>query len=166
MSAKRRSFEAGHRPKFLVVVDETPECERAVYFAARRSARLGASMVMLGVVTPPAENFEFMGVGDAMRDEAEDEARERLEAAAAIARAAAGVEAEQVVRSGKKADEIVGLIEEDEDISFLVLAAGVASEGPGPLVAGIGSRGCASFHVPIVIVPSDLTDAEIEALAG
>jgi len=50
MSSKRRSFEAGHRPKFLVVVDETPECERAVYFAARRSARLGASMVMLGTV--------------------------------------------------------------------------------------------------------------------
>ena len=39
MSAKRRrTYEAGHRPKFLVVIDETPECDRAVYFAARRAS--------------------------------------------------------------------------------------------------------------------------------
>ena len=47
MSLKRRSYEAGHKPKFLVVIDETPECDRAVYFASRRAARIGASVVML-----------------------------------------------------------------------------------------------------------------------
>ena len=30
MSLKRRSYEAGHKPKFLVVIDESPECDRAV----------------------------------------------------------------------------------------------------------------------------------------
>ena len=45
--AKRRSFESGHRPKFLVVVDGSPESSRAVHFAARRVARIGASLVML-----------------------------------------------------------------------------------------------------------------------
>ena len=29
MSTKRRSYEAGHSPKFLVVIDDTPECDRA-----------------------------------------------------------------------------------------------------------------------------------------
>ena len=33
MSRKRRSYEAGHKPKFLVIIDDTPECDRAVYFA-------------------------------------------------------------------------------------------------------------------------------------
>ncbi len=41
MSLKpRRAYETGHRPKFLVVVDETPEADRALYFAARGSGHL------------------------------------------------------------------------------------------------------------------------------
>ncbi len=163
--SKRRSYEAGHRPKFLVVVDETAECERAIRFAARRTMRTGASLIMLGAVDPP-ETIEFLGVGDAMRAEAESEAAERLEAAAAKARAAGGVEAEQVLRVGDNAAAIAELIEADQDISFLVLAAGTGSEGPGPLVASIAGKGAGSFHIPVVIVPGDLTDEEIDALAG
>src|SRR5829696_3363392 len=77
VNGKRRSYETGHRPKFMVVVDETPECGRAIHFAARRVARTGADLLMLSVVTPP-DNFEWIGVGEAMREEAEAEARERL----------------------------------------------------------------------------------------
>ena len=38
MSSKRRSYEAGHKPKYLVVIDDTEECDRAVYWAAARRA--------------------------------------------------------------------------------------------------------------------------------
>jgi nucleotide-binding universal stress UspA family protein len=162
---RRRSFETGHRPKFLVVIDETPECERALHFAARRAARTGAMLTTLAVVDPP-NDFEWIGVGEAMLAEAEAESRERLEAAAATARASAGVDPEQVLRTGKKADEIVQLIEEDEDISFLVLAAGTGKEGPGPLVASLATRSVSTFPIPVVIVPGSLSDAEIDALAG
>ena len=94
MSTKRRSFEIGHRPKFMVVIDETPECNRAVHFAARRASRTGASLLMLAVVTPP-DNFEWIGVGEAMIEEAQEEAAQRLEGAAGEARSAAGVEPEK-----------------------------------------------------------------------
>ena len=50
MSRKRRSYEAGHKPKFLVVIDDTAECDRAVYFAAGAPARIGASVIMLRVI--------------------------------------------------------------------------------------------------------------------
>ena len=165
MSGKRRSYETGHRPKFLVVVDETPECERALRFAARRVIRTGASLLLLGVVAPP-DNFEWLGVGDAMRAEAEEEAAERLDTAAASARAAAGVEPEKVVRVGDKSEAILELIERDEDISFLVLAAGTGTEGPGPLVSNLVGKAAGTFPVPVVIVPGGLTDEEIDALAG
>ena len=120
---------------------------------------------MLAVVDPP-DNFEWIGVGEAMIEEASEEAQKRLEDAAREARSAAGVEPEQVIRVGNRADEIIKLINEDEDISFLVLAAGSGKEGPGPLVSSLAGKAAASFPVPIVIVPGSLTDEEIDALAG
>src|SRR5918998_847011 len=102
VSGKRRSYESGHRPKFMVVVDKTPECARAVHFASRRTARTGASLVMLAVVDPP-DDFEWLGVGEAMVEEAREEAEKWLEAAGREARSAAGVEPEQVIRVGDRA---------------------------------------------------------------
>lgn len=166
MSDKRQSYEAGHRPKFMVVVDKSSECYRAVHFAARRTARTGASMIMLAVVDPP-DNFEWLGVGEAMIEEAQEEARKLLDGAASEARNAAGVEPETAIRVGPRADEIIKLIREDEDISFLVLAAGTGKDGPGPLVTTLaGGKAASTFPVPIVIVPGSLTDEEIDALAG
>ncbi|TDR87166.1 universal stress protein [Enterovirga rhinocerotis] len=162
--AKRRSFEAGHRPKFLVVVDGTAESSRAVHFAARRAARTGASLIMLGIATIP-DTFEFLGVGDALREEAEEEVTRLLAAATDHAKEAASVAPEQVVKEGGKAECIRELIEEDQDISFLVLAASTDSAGPGPLVSSVASAP-QSFSIPIVIVPGDLSDEEIDALAG
>ena len=160
---RRRSFEAGHRPKFLVVVDESEECGRAVHFAARRAARLGAGVVMLTIVEP-GEFPHWLGVGDVMKDEAEDAASELQEKFAAHAREVAGLEPEKVIRTGVKSEEILKLITEDEDISYLVLAAGTGSEGPGPLVTSLASKTASSFPIPVVLVPGGLLDEEIDAL--
>jgi nucleotide-binding universal stress UspA family protein len=166
IGATRRSFEAGHRPKFLVVVDETPECGRAIRFAARRCARTGANLVMMAIADPP-DNFEWIGVGEALRAEAEDEATARLDEAAALATAASpGLDPEKIVKLGEKDESILDLIGSDQDISFLVLASGVGSSGPGPLVSSIAGRLSGTFPVPIVIVPGDLADEAIDALAG
>jgi nucleotide-binding universal stress UspA family protein len=142
---RRRSFESGHRPKFMVVVDETPECARAVHFAARRASRTGASLLMIAAVDPP-DNFEWIGVGEAMIAEAQED--------------------EQLIVVDDKTAAIAKVIDEDEDISFLVLAAGTGKDGPGPLVSAIAGKAAASFPIPIVIVPGGLSDEEIDALAG
>jgi nucleotide-binding universal stress UspA family protein len=166
MSAKpRRSYEAGHRPKFLVVVDETPECDRAVYFAARRAARVGATLTMVSIIVPEADQQPWAGVGSLIRAEAEAEAGKRLDAAAARARSVAGLDPERVIREGLKAEEVQALIEQDEDIALLVLGAGTGADGPGPLVSTLAGKGAASFPVPIAIVPGQLGEAEIDALA-
>ena len=164
MVKRRRSYETGHRPKFLAVVDDSEECSKAVRFAARRCARLGASIVLLGVVTPPADET-WLGVGDMVQADAEAEAQELIDAAAAAVRSLAGLEPEKVVRTGVKADEMVKLIEADEDISLLVLAAGTGRDGPGPLVSALAGKGAGSFPIPVAIVPGHLADEEIDALA-
>lgn len=163
MLKKRRAYEAGHRAKFLAVVDETPECSRAVRFAARRAARINATVLLLAVASPP-EDETWLGVGEMMQAEAEEKAAATLELAAAAVRAIAGLEPERVVRTGDKAAETVALIEEDEDIAILVLAAGTGTGGPGPLVTSI-IKNTGGFSIPVAIVPGQLTDEEIDALA-
>lgn len=163
-SSPRRSYEAGHRPKFLVVVDETPECVRAVYFAARRAARVGAEVALLAVIDPPDFQHWF-GVGDVIQAEAEEEANGWLDAAAERARAVTGVEPGRSVRIGSRSGEILAAIDADEDVSLLVIGAGTGEEGPGPLVSHIAGKAAGTFPVPIAIVPGQLNDAEIDALA-
>lgn len=161
----RRSFETGHRPKLLVVVDETSEMDRAIYFGARRAARLGAGLVMLRVVEP-VETQVFLGVGDIMKAEALEAAQALLDKAAARARAIAGVEPELLLREGGTAAELAKVVEADEDISFLVLAAATEGDGPGPLVSALATKTGLGLPVPVILVPGDLKDEEIDALAG
>jgi nucleotide-binding universal stress UspA family protein len=163
MSRKRRSYEAGHTPKWLVVIDDTPECDRAVYFASRRAARVGAGVIMLRVIETEDRNQQWLGVADIMKAEAHEEAEAALEKFAARANGIAGITPERVVREGKTSDEILRLIETDEDIAILVLAAATGKEGPGPLVSSLGST-AGEFPIPVAIVPGHLTDQELDAL--
>src|SRR5215468_7773217 len=163
MSRRRKSYEVGHKAKFLVVIDDTPECDRAVYYASRRAARVGVSVVMLRVIETRDHSQQWLGVADIMRAEAYEEASARLATFAARSNGIAGITPECVIREGEVAEEIVTLIEEDEDISVLVLAAGVGTEGPGPLVSHLGTS-AGAFPIPVAIVPGHLSDEELDAM--
>ena len=165
MSRTRKSYEPGHQRTLLVVIDETPECDRAVYYASRRVMRTGGRLVMLAVISVGEVNQQWLGVGELMLEEAREDAESRLDQYAARARNLAGIDPERVLRQGVKADEILKLIDEDEDIALLVLAAGTGAEGPGPLVSSIVGTNSGTFPVPITIVPGHLSDQELDALA-
>ncbi|WP_265515938.1 universal stress protein [Nitratireductor luteus] len=163
MVSKRLSREAGHRRKFLAIVDDTPECERSVAYAARRARSTGGAVALLFVIEP-GDFQHWLGVEQIMREEAMETANATLDGHAAKIRESVGIEPELVVREGTPAEEIHKLIEEDQDIAILVLAAGNAKEGPGPLVSSIAGKG-AAFPIPVTVVPHSLTDEEIESLA-
>ncbi len=164
MSRKRRSYESGHSPKYLVIVDDTAECDRAVYYASRRAARTGAGVVMLRVIGTDDRAQQWLGVADIMRAEAHEEADAALDRYSARANGIAGITPERVIREGDTAEQILQLIDENEDISVLVLAAGVGTEGPGPLVASLGKT-AGSFPIPVAIVPGHLTDEDLDAMS-
>ena len=164
MSNKRRSGEPGHRRKFLVVIDDSPECDRAVYYASRRAQNTGGKLVMLFVLVP-GDFQHWLGVETIMRAEAQDEARRVLGEFAEKARKWADIEPEMVIREGNRGEEVLKLIEEDEDIAILTLAAGTGKEGPGPLISSIVTRTAGNFPIPITIVPGSLSDEEIQAVS-
>ncbi len=163
MVSKRQIREEGHRRKFLAIVDETPECERAVIYAARRAEATGGALVLLYVIVP-GDFQHWLGVEEIMKSEARDSAEAALSQHADIVRRVIGMESECVVREGTPTEEIFGLIEEDRDIGIMVLAAGADKEGPGPLVSAIAGKG-APFPIPVTVVPQNLSDEDIESLA-
>jgi nucleotide-binding universal stress UspA family protein len=164
MARIRKSGEAGHRRKFLVVIDDTPECRRALLYAAWRAEHTDGAVVLLYVIGP-ADFQHWLGVENIMRAEAMEEAETTLGRFADMIREQSHVEPEMAVREGNRAEEIVKLIEEDEDIAILVLAAGTDKEGPGPLVTALAGKGAGNFPVPITIVPGNLDDETIRAIA-
>jgi nucleotide-binding universal stress UspA family protein len=164
MSRKRSSYEAGHKAKFLVVIDNTPECDRALYYASRRAARVGVSVVMLRVIETHDRGQQWLGVADIMKAEAQEEANAMLAKFAARSNGIAGITPESIIREGEPHEEILKLIEGDEDIAVLVLAAGLDTEGPGPLVSSLGKI-AGSFPIPIAIVPGHLSDEELDAMS-
>lgn len=163
MVSTRQSRLEGHRRKFMAVIDETPECARAVRYAGMRAKNSGGGLVLLYVIADEDFN-QWIGVGDIMRAEAREEADTAMARIAQDVREKIGAEPELVIREGKATDTIHKLIEEDRDIAILVLAASNAKEGPGPLVSAVAGRG-AQFPIPVTIVPEHLTDEEIDALA-
>ncbi len=161
MVSKRQSHEAGHKRKFLAVIDGTPESGRAVLFAGLRAKITGGQLVLV-YVCPPGDFQHWIGVEEIMMAEAREAGEAALQEVAKFARERANIDPELVIREGNIGEELLKLIEEDRDISILVLAAGEGKEGPGPLVSSVGTRG---YPIPVTVVPANMSDEDIEAVS-
>lgn len=162
MVSKRLIHEDGHRRKFLVIVDDTPECDRAILYAARRAVKTGGEMILLYVI-PPADFQHWIGVEEIMRAEAQEAADSHLIKFASYAKENADIDPQTAIREGKVDEEILKLIEEDQDIAILVLAAGEGTEGPGPLVSSIAGKS-SPFPIPVIVVPCEMSNEDIDSV--
>jgi nucleotide-binding universal stress UspA family protein len=154
--------DLGYSRKFLVVVDESPECDRAVSFAAHRVKRTGGTLVLASVIDT-ADFDQFIGVADTMRAEARNEAERNLDARIARIADIGPIRTETVIREGTAAEAIERVIAEDPGIGILVLAAGQGDKGPGPLVQHFVSHN--KLHILVTVVPGAMTDEEVVAVA-
>jgi nucleotide-binding universal stress UspA family protein len=164
MSTQRRSYEAGHKPKCLVIVDDSAEWDRAVYYASRWAIRYDGGVVMLRIIETEDQNQQWLGVADIMRAEAHEDASAALDRAAGRANGIAAITPERAIREGDPIEQLLDLIEHDVDIAMLVLAASPGAEGPGPLITTVANT-VGSFPVPVIIVPGGLSDTAIDALS-
>ncbi len=100
MSTKRRSYEKGHKRKYLVVIDDTEECDRALYWAAKRAGRTKSQIVMLRVIEPGERNQQWLGVADIMHAEAMEAANKALDKYAERAKKLTKLAPDRVIREG------------------------------------------------------------------
>jgi nucleotide-binding universal stress UspA family protein len=161
VSASAAMSETERPRKFLVVVDKTPESRVAVRFAARRAQHTGGRVTLL-CVAQPADFQQWRGVEEIMKDEAHQEAEGLIYAAAKTVNELAGIIPELVICEGRPTEALLDLVKADKDISILVLAAGMAKEGPGPLVS-LFAGGVQA--IPVTIVPGNFSEEKIDELA-
>jgi nucleotide-binding universal stress UspA family protein len=148
-------------------VDDSEEVEAALFFSALRVAHTSGSVLLLYVIEPQ-EYQHWVGVRQVQLEEETTKAkalfrmfRRKLNTAGFES-----VPTEEVILEGKKAEKIVELIDDDEDIAVLTLGASTDTKGPGPLVSSLAAGATAgSFPIPITIVPGNLALEDLQALA-
>lgn len=155
---------AAARKKFLVVVDGSPECGVALYYASRRARHTGGYVTLLYVIQPSGFQH-WLSVGKVMHEEARAEAEAVLFKSAATVNEVAGLMPEFQIRHGKRRDTLLELIEADPNIRLLVLGAAPGKDGPGPLVTSLTGQMAGSLPIPLTVVPGNLTREQLNALA-
>lgn len=150
--------------KFLVVVDKSPEHRVALRYAARRAQHTRGQVSLLTVLVPH-DAQQWKSVQHLLMEEAHEEAERMLYDAASYVQELTSLFPELLVREGNTREALLSLLKEDPAISVLVLGAGTAREGPGPLVAAVAGDASRSYPIPVTIVPGRLSDQDIDALA-
>jgi len=148
---------------FLCVVDESEEFGAALRFACGRAHSTDGRVALLYVMQP-AEFQHWIAVGERMREEAREEAEEMLRVVASVVQKRVGKTPTVYIREGTVREEVVKLIDEERDVSFLVLGAATGTDGPGPLVTYLVEKMTDQLRVPVTIVPGGLSDEEIDAI--
>lgn len=148
---------------YLVVVDDSPEANLALRFAARRAARTGGGVMVLAII-PPQDFVAFGGVQATIEAEARDHADELASAAAEAVAQEASITPQIMVKSGKPVEVVREVIGANEEVAALVLAT-AASGAPGPLVAHFTGHDAGTLPCPVMVIPGGIDIARLDALS-
>lgn len=166
MSAKaeteRGAHVAGH-VTFLVGVAPDAHSQVAARFAALRAQNSGGRVALLHVVQPP--DFQhWAAVGDLMREETKAEAMQLLQDIADEVVKVTATQPRLHVREGRIGDEILKHVADDPTIDLLVVGAAPPDQGHGSLVSWLAGQLAGQLHIPLVVVPGNLTDRQLQDL--
>ena len=146
-----------------MVVDDSAESRVALRFSARRAAKTGGQIEVLGIVEPQ-EFVQFGGVQAAI----EEEQRLRIEGVVSSAIGEildeSGIEANIIIRQGEVVKTVRDYVAGRDEIAALVLGA-APSGSPGPLVANFTGNDAGQLPCPVMIIPGSLTDERLEQLS-
>ena len=149
--------------KFLVFVDDSEECKIALKFACMRAKNTKGSVILLYVIEPQ-DLMHFVGVENIMKSEAYAKADEILKSLKSEVDINFGLNIECKIEKGHKFDKIVDFINQDDTISILVLGAAPEGKGTNDLVQRFSMALTTSIHIPLTVVPGNLTDEELKRI--
>lgn len=148
---------------YLVVIDDSPEAEIALRFAARRAVKTGGNVEILALI-PPAEFVQWGGVMATIEEEARERAEALVMRAAGTLFAESGLTPSITVREGDGPKVVREMLAANGDIAALVLGA-APSGAPGKLVTHFTGADAGKLTVPVMIIPGSLDMDAIDRLS-
>ena len=152
------------KKKFLVIIDESKELGNAIYFAANRALHTEGKLSLLYVVDP-AINAQWAKIENLIEQEATSEAKKICRTWSQKIRDRFKIDSEIIIKIGNRAEQVLKLLKEGQDIRFLILASASNSEDPGPIIKALTSKKIKELSIPIVIVPGSLEEKDIDLIA-
>ena len=146
----------------LVIADGSKEMEVALQYACARSKKTNRKIIIATFIEP-IDVLTTQGVTEIMQNEAREEAEKKLQTAASIVKESTGFMPVLQIREGEIMKELKALIEEEENINVLVLAANVdeGNKSPGPIINSLVTKEFSNFRVPVMIVPGNFSKDHI-----
>mgnify|MGYP001157112780 FL=1 len=147
----------------LVIADGSKEMEVALQYACARAKKTNRKIIIATFIEP-LDVLTTQGVTEIMQNEAREEAESKLQQASSIVKESTGVMPVLHVREGEVIPELIKLIEEEENINVLVLAANVDEKGPGPIINSLVSKEYSRLRIPVMIVPGNFSKDHISLI--
>lgn len=148
---------------YLVVIDDSPEAEIALRFAAQRASKTGGNVEILALI-PPAEFVQWGGVMATIEEEARERAEALVMRAAGTLFTESGLTPSITVREGDGPKVVREMLTANPDVAALVLGA-APSGAPGKLVTHFTGADAGKLAVPVMIIPGSLDMDAIDRLS-
>ena len=150
--------------KHIVCVDDSPAARVALHFACKKASKRGGMVEMLHVI-PPADMQNMFGMLEKAREEQRLEADKLMGSLSQSAVEYSGVTPLVNVREGNPGEEILNAVMEDQNIDILMLGVSPQSSDGRKLISWLSSTLGDKLLVPVLLVPGNLTDLQIDALS-
>jgi len=137
---------------YLVVADESEEFRIALRYAVRMA---NANKCRVGIVyVMQCQGFMHWGnVEKRVLEEQRQLAETVLNEACFEVSERGGQIPALYLEDGGRIDTLTNAIENDPNISMLILGGGTKGSGPGPLVSHFTGKGLSRLRVPVMVVP-------------
>ena len=151
--------------KFLVCVDDTEHARVAVRLACSKARKIAASIDLLRVID--STDFQNFLLSPAkMREERRREAARVLQIMSDEAMSYADMKVGKIIKEGVIGEKIVETVEEDNRTNMLIVGASPGAGGnTKKLITWLTSQLGERLLTPILIVPGNLTNHQIEELS-
>ncbi len=146
----------------LVIADNSPEMEIALEYACARSKKTSRKIIIATFIEP-LDVLTTQGVTEIMKNEAREEAEKLLNKASSYVKNKTGDIPALAMREGETITELKKLIEEEENINVLVLAANSdpKNKKSNVIINSLVSQEITDMRVPVMIVPGNFSKDHI-----
>lgn len=163
MAMAERQPATSRAAKYLVCVDHREESRVALRLACMKAKARNASIDLLHVIN--LGDFQTLGgVAERMREEQTAEAQGLLNSLAEDMRLTYGITPGIVLREGNIGDVILNVANEDALTIIIYLGIAQQSSSRGTLAAWLAGQLGSKLFIPLLMVPGNLTDQQLETL--